>query len=260
MRGIDMFALLLAPLLVVAAFGQSNSGPIIHFSLYAPTQKDSPVQITRFDHTDSDLEFVLSNTSDKAVVAVTVGFIEIVPRGCSTAPSTEPYQSVVDAHAGGFKVSVPPQGEGIAAKAGIHGNGRPGYPDFPRRFVDNAKREKAGYMQVQIGITGVLFQDGTSWPAQVAFLLRDDFDDSRKLSSDEIEAQHLLTRQRPFDDALVDAEIGKCTNVATVANALQSVEEVIFEHEKPHHDDAGSPPQLRFACNLEGPKAVCRFP
>src|ERR1700684_4697356 len=101
MRGIDMFALLLAPLLVFVAFGQSNSGPIIHFSLYAPIQKDSPVQITRFDHTDSDLEFVLSNTSDKAVVAVTIGFMEIVPPSCSTAPSAEPYQSVVDAHTGG---------------------------------------------------------------------------------------------------------------------------------------------------------------
>jgi hypothetical protein len=259
MHRTHILALLLTPLLVATALGQSSSGPIIHFFLYAPTQKDSPIQIARFDHTESDLEFVLSNTSDKAVVAVTVGFIEVVPRGCSIAPSTEPYQSIVEAHAGGFKVSIPPHGEGIAAKAGIHGNGHPGYPHLPERFVDNAKRAKAGYMQVQIGITGVLFQDGTSWPAQVGFLLRDDYDDSRKLSSDEIEAQHLLTRQRPFDDALADAETSKCADVAAAANDLQSIDEVVFERDSPHHRNAGSPPQLQFSCSLVDSKAVCGF-
>jgi hypothetical protein len=260
--------LVLAPLLVVAASSQSSPAPTIDFSWYAPAQKDSPVQIVGFEHDQSKAWFVLSNTSDKSVVAVTIGFVDIVPRGCSIAPSSEPYFPEQKSSAGGFKVGIVPHGRGIAENAGIQMIGGPPSPSFdarpewPQMTVEAAKFYKAGYMQVQFGITGVLFQDGTSWPAQVAFLLRDDFDSSSKtLSPDEVEAQHALTPSRPFDRSLADAEAGKCADVMAAANALQSVEEVVFKHESSHHDNEGAhPPRLRFSCSLEGSKAVCRFP
>jgi hypothetical protein len=45
-----------------------------------------------------------------------------------------------------------------------------------------AKSAKAGFMQIQFGVTGVLFDDGTAWPSQAALILRNDFDAFKKPS------------------------------------------------------------------------------
>jgi hypothetical protein len=124
------------------------------------------------------------------------------------------------------------------------------YPHYPKAAVLRAKGAEAGYMQVQFGVTGVFFEDGSTWPAQWPHFGPGDYSD-------------------PLDRKLVEAEAGKCTDVATVAKALQSVEKVIVEKEAPatsdkisgkSDDEKGAPPHLRFSCGLEGPRAICRMP
>jgi hypothetical protein len=226
------------------------------------------VQIVGLQHDESEIRFLPSNTSEKSVVAVAISRVDLVPLGCSTEPRTGEYWPVKNFSPVGFKLNIVPQGKGIAAKAGIQMIGTPrpspSYPHLPTMVVDMAKWAKAGYVQVQFGITGVLFEDGTSWPAQIASFLRDDFDSFRTPSPDEVTTISALYHSHPFDPLLVEVEEGKCTDAATVASALQSMKEIVFDHESPEasdpDDDRNAPPHLRFSCSLEGPKAVCRLP
>jgi hypothetical protein len=263
MRGISIIILLG---LMPPALGQAaGAPPVIHFSLYAPRQNDSPVRIVGFQNDQRVVRFVLSNTSDKAVVAVIVGHADIVPRGCGTAPSIDRHDLLKDSSAAGFKVGIPPHERGVAGRAGIFMIGRgasPRYPHWPRRFVDTAKWANAGYMQFQFGITGVVFEDGSAWPAQIAFLAASDFDPEKTPSPAEVTAMSPVSHPDPFDPSLIEAEAGKCTDVGAVASALQSVKEVVFGPETPPEpgDDRSAIPHLRFSCSLEGPKAVCRLP
>jgi hypothetical protein len=260
-----IFSLGLMPLLALGQAG--NSAPLIHFSFYAPPQPDSPVHIVGFEHDESVIRFELSNTSDKSVVAVAITRVDIVPEGCSTEPSAEPHRPAKNSNPGGYKVSITPHGKGVAAKEGIQliGTGAsPRYSHEPRKVVDSAKWARAGYMQAQFGITGVLFEDGSSWPSQVAIVLRDDFDPFKSPSPAASAAVTAINHPDPFDDSLVEAESGTCTDVATVASALRSVKEVVFGSETPlasdPADDKSAIPHLRFSCSLEGSKAVCRLP
>lgn len=263
--GIIFFFLGLTPLL---ALGQSgNSAPVIHFSFYAPPQSDSPVHIVGFEHDESVIRFELSNTSDKSVVAVAITRVDIVPEGCSMEPSAEPHRPAKNSNPGGYKVNITPHGKGVAAKEGIQliGTGAsPRYSHEPRKVVESAKWAQAGYMQAQFGITGVLFEDGSSWPSQVAIVLRDDFDPFKSPSPAARAALTGINHPDTFDDSLVEAEAGKCTDVATVANALQSVKEIVFGPQAPPtsdpHDDRSAILHLHFSCSLEGAKAVCRLP
>ncbi len=266
MRRFGTLAFTLVSLFAGAVSGQSGPAPTIHFSLYAPPQKDPPVEIVALEHDRSELRFVLSNISDEAVVAVVITRVDIVPQGCSTEPSAEPHRPAKNSNPGGYKVSITPHGKGVATKEGIQliGTGAsPRYSHEPRKVVDSAKWAQAGYMQAQFGITGVLFEDGSSWPSQVAIVLRDDFDPFKSPSPAASAALTAINHPDPFDDSLIEAEAGKCTDVATVANALQSVKEIVFGPETPaasDPDDDGAIPRLRFSCSLEGSKAVCRLP
>ena len=262
------FSVFIAILASALALGQAaKPAPVIHFSVYAPPQVDPPVHIVGFEHDRSELRFVLSNTSERSVDAVVIAFVDLVPRGCSTDPW--PDRPVKYYHAAGFKVRIAPHGRAVATRAGIQLIGSPPpspmYPHLPKGIVNIAKSTKAGYMQVQFGITAVRFEDGTAWPAQTAIVLRDDFAPTVKtLTSDQVIAQHALIHPDPFDPQLVETEVGKCADVAAAESALQSVEEVVFDREEPtasdRNDDKTSPPHLRFSCSLEGPKAICRMP
>jgi hypothetical protein len=252
---------------VVAASDQPDSSPAVRFSLYAPPQKDSPVQIVGFRNNRSVIQFVLSNASDKAVAAVLIGHADIAPLGCSSTLSENPHDLLKHSGAAGFKVSLPPHGKSVAGRAGVFMIGKgasPINPHWPRMFVDTARWANASYMQLQFGVTGVLFEDGTAWPAQIAFLSTSDFDPEKKSSPAEATAMSGVSNPDTFDPMLVKAEAGKCSEVTTVASALQLVKEVVFGPEAPltpDPDDADSTiPHLRFSCSLDGSRAVCRLP
>jgi hypothetical protein len=260
-----ILALLLVPLPAVVAPAQANSpgAPVIHFSFYAPPQKDPPVHIVAFENDESDIQFVLSNASDKPVVGVIVRLVYIAPSGCALERLRDDrtYESVGGV---GYELRVAPHGEAVASRIGIFrldeeppqaasyarltGVTPQGavYPHYPKTAVRRARDAKAGYLQVQFGVIDVFFEDGSTWPAQIS------------------DGYH----PEPFDHKLVEAEAGKCTDVATVANALQSVEKVVVEKEAPATSDKisgksadeGAIPHLRFSCSLKGPKAVCRLP
>jgi hypothetical protein len=112
---------------------------------------------------------------------------------------------------------------------------------YPRTLVHRAQDFAAAHMQMQFGITGVFFEDGTTWP--------DPLD--------------LHNRSEPFDRSLAD-EDGKCGDLASAASALQSVREVVFGSELADpsggDNDASGPPHIRFSCTLEGSQAICHMP
>jgi hypothetical protein len=107
--------LVLTPPLALAQAVKSHSAPVIHFSLYAPPQKDPPVHIVGFEHDQKKIRFAVANTSDKSVVKIIIGLVEIVPLGCSTAPSNETYRPVRDWTEGPFRVRAGPHGMGLAS-------------------------------------------------------------------------------------------------------------------------------------------------
>jgi hypothetical protein len=204
----------------------------------------------------------LSNASDKPVLGVMVSFDQVAPSGCALEPQRDDMDSL-RVGGGGFELRIVPHGNAVASRVGIF---RPdemppqatSYPRLtgvtPQGAVDphyakgavlGAQEAKAGYLQVQFGVTGVFFEDGSTWPAQWPTL-------------------GLGNSSDPFDRKPVEAEAGKCADVATVANALQSVERVVFEKETPDISDKSNddsvPPHLRFSCSLEGLKATCRLP
>jgi hypothetical protein len=256
-----IFALLLVPFLIAAASAQTSppAVPIIHFSFYAPPQKDPPVHIVNFENNKSETQFALSNTSDKSVTGVIINSVYAAPSGCALEAQRDdmafmgvngagyelrigPHEKAVASRIGIFRVDqMPPQTASYPRLTGVTPQGA--VPaGYPRSVVFTARDAKAGYMQVQFAVIGVFFEDGSTWPAQIS------------------DGEH----QYHFDPKLVEADAGKCADVANVANALQSVEEVVFEREtasaSDKSDDESVPPLLRFSCSLEGVKAVCRLP
>lgn len=242
MYRLTVLVILSGPLLVTADV-KPDSAAIIRFSFYAPPQKAPPVHIVGFENDRSEVYPVLENTSDKTVVAVLVGIEHIVPAGCSLDAN----RGSVGFGGAGFRLRIPAHHNAIATRAGIFlpEGGKPeppASPQYPTWMVFDARRAAAAYMQVQFGVTGVYFEDGSTWPEQIATGYPLD----------------------PFDPSLVAAEAGKCSDVPAVVNALKLVKEVIFDHERPtisdQADEKTLPPHLRFSCSLEGPKAVCRLP
>lgn len=265
-----LLALALTPLL---AASPPESAPVIHLSIYAPAQNDPPVRIVGFGDDKDELQFLLANASDKPVVAVVIVRIDIAPPGCTLEPErgTEAWRFVKSVHPGAYHVSIPPHGRSIADREGIYMVGTPrpspAYPHWPRSMVRSAKSARTGYMQFQFGVTGVLFEDGTTWPNGIAFLLRHDFDASKlrpAKSPQEDAKEHAVLHPQLFDPALVEAEAERCLDVTSAANALQSVTETVFERDVAHspesEEDKNPPPHPHFSCVLQGPKAVCHMP
>jgi hypothetical protein len=262
MHRLTILALLLVPLLIAAALPQAKyaaATPLIQFSFYAPAQPDSPVRILGFEHDESDARLVLSNASDKPVVGVIIDIASMVPSGCALERRRDdmdfmsiggasyelliaPHGKAVGSRIGVFRLDEePPQTASYPHLTGVTPQGA-AYAHYPKAAVLGARDAKAGYMQVQFGVTGVFFEDGTTWPVH--------------LSSVGLPAH-------PFAPTLVEDKGWKCADAASVANALASVKEVVFDHESPqasNNDDGGGPPHLRFSCSLEGPKAICRLP
>ena len=221
--------LLVLPTVLAAQSVRPAIAPVIQFAFYAPAQNDSPVLIVGFEHSKDEIQFVLRNTSDKAVSGIVITAVDIAPPGCAAEPRRFP----LTLDSGARLVSrIGPHGKGVASRPDSH---------YPRELVRTARLLQAASLQAQFGVIFVYFEDGTTWPAG-----------SPK------------TRVDPFDSALSEAEAGKCGDVAIVTNALESVEEVVFDRESseasvPDHDKSALP-HLFFRCSLEGPKAICRMP
>jgi hypothetical protein len=207
---------------------KSSAVPVVNFSLFAPLQNDSPVHIVGIEHDRREIGFVLSNTSDKAVESVGIVYQMIPPLGCAVKP-LGPLRTGL----GGGPVLIPPHGRAFLSQAIVH---------YPKMMMYSAKDWGAPYIQAQLGIRGVNFADGTTWPTPA----------DNGLSSN------------PLDKKLVESEAGKCFGAPNVAAELDAIQEIVFDHESPQppdqDDEKNFPPHLRFSCSLEGPKAICRMP
>lgn len=255
MRGITTIILLG---LTLPALGQAKRPtPVIHFSIYAPPQqppppvdapeRKAPVHIAGFQNDRTEVRFLVSNDSGKPVIGVAIAYFEVAPEGCRGEPGTWPAPGANGERFGAFLVRIAPHGRGVTNGIGNPSSGTTtGWAAHdPKNTLQAAKLLRAAYIQVQVGVYGVWFEDGSTWPAHWR-------------------GGTPPGRAGPFDSSLIEAEAGKCTDVATVANALQSVTEIVFGPEAPpasDPDDAESAiPHLRFSCSLEGSKAVCRLP
>jgi hypothetical protein len=256
---------LLAVMLILAAFAspQSVTGQSIHFSLYAPLQKNPPVHIIGFRHGKSELGFILSNISDKTVFAVMIMAVSIVPGEC--LPNTghgADARCDMSQNGGNFRVRIPPHEEKVSLPVGgVEVN-------WPHTIVYTAKERGVACLQVQFGVTAVFFEDGTAWPSDAGFISREDIEGSKGFlektrTPEQANTISRISNPSLFDPSLVEAEAGKCPGVASTANALRSVNEIVFSNESPQPDrdnGKGLPPHLRFSCSLESTKAICRMP
>lgn len=259
MRRIPVLALAL----LLAGGRNDNAAAAVHFAFYAPIQEDSPVKIVGFENDQSEIRLLLTNTSGKPVSAAFVGLVFLAPIGCDLDASVE------HSHRGsatlGYELHIEPHGSTVAAKAGIFAmspphTGSPYYPHLPRVAVSQARQTGWAYTQIQVGINAVFFQDGTAWPARLNYFLRNY--NATNPSPAELERMSALEHPAPFDSDLLESEAGKCTGMEAVANALQSVQEVLFDREEPQtsNPDDNTLPHLRFSCTIEGPKAICHMP
>jgi len=136
---------------------------------------------------------------------------------------------------GRFIVLVGPNGKAPLDWSAVH---------YPKMLVRGAHAWGTPYLQGQLRIGGVYFQDGTTWPAPI----------------DRSEPG------LPFDSELVKSAARNCSPAPDVAAALDLVDinEIVFERGSSQASDFdaehGNIPQLHFRCTLEGPKAVCRMP
>lgn len=253
----------LALALLLAGGHNGNAAGAVHFAFYAPIQEDSPVKIVGFENDQSEMRLLLTNTSGKPVSAAFVGLVFLAPIGCDLGAS------VAHSHRGsatlGYELHIEPHRSAVASKAGIFAmsppyRGSPYYPHLPRAAVSQARQTGWAYTQIQVGINAVFFQDGTAWPAQLNYFLRNY--NATNPSRAELERMSALEHPAPFDSNLLESEAGRCTDMAAVANALRSVKDVVFDREEPQvsSPDDSALPHLRFSCALEGPKATCHMP
>ena len=222
--------------------------PVLEITLYAPQQEEPPVHIVGFRNDKSEVQIVLSNESGKSVIGVKIDRVDIAPPGCRAVADGAPDEPIWFS-TGGFPVPIAPHSQAVATGVGTPVKGalmpRTAPAHYPHSIFGIAQSSRAAHIQSQLGITAVWFEDGSTWPA------------------DWSSAGHPPGHQSAFDSSLVEAEAGKCTNVASVASALESVEEVVFGNQNSQpldHGDSAAPPHLRFSCTLEGPKAICRLP
>ena len=225
-----LLALGLVPLqiAVVAQSEPEHPAPVLTISLYAPFQPDSPVHIVGLEHSDREIWFDLSNTSDKGVTDVILGNFDTAPVGC--AKDEWRFSSTAQR----FPVRIGPHGLGTATRENAH------YPEFA---VHSAIQLGAAHFHSQVWIEGIYFEDGSRWPVDMS-------DFPYPCST--------------FDSKLVEAEPGTCRNFRAVLDALGRVNKVIFEPEGPEapaEESSGvTVPHLRYSCRFEGTRSICRLP
>lgn len=226
--------------LLLAAVCLASSGPAtpptIKLALYAPRafywpdQEAPPVHIIGFENSRSELRWVLSNTSDKAVASVVILNVKISPPECAAKPEYGWGSS-----GSRYLAAIAPHGTAVVSRD----------DHYPKMIVYRAKLSGTPYVQTQFAISGVYFQDGSTWPVP-------------------IDAHH--PGAEPFNLELAKSAGRNCANDASFAVALDLVDsnQIVFDRESSQADDFdkehGSIPQLHFSCTLEGPKAICHMP
>jgi hypothetical protein len=224
------YTLLICPaFLVFLAIGAlpSLDAPVVRVSIFAPIQADSPLRVVGLHYTERYLRLTLLNSSDKPITGVAIVGLEVVPHGCAVGPTR-----LIDV--GGYvkPLRIAPHERVLTPKDN---------PLLPAgMLVFDAQRWGAASLHLQVGIVEVDFADGTKW------------------------RPHEELPRTPFDSSLVDADAGKCPDVAVVTKALRAVDDVRFGRGiqnplKGDDDWASTPARLSFSCSLEGSKALCRL-
>jgi hypothetical protein len=153
MNRLGILTFLLAPF-VAGASPDAAAAPVISISVYAPVQKDSPVQIVSFLYDEHGVQFTLLNASDKLVVGVEIVGISIVPPGCAAVPPEGNstfgvgYSHRLRIRSGERRV-VTERDEGYSLPASL--------------LLGLAGHLKAAYLQVQVGVVRADFVGGTKW-------------------------------------------------------------------------------------------------
>jgi hypothetical protein len=241
--------------LMASPLGRASEPPVIHFSIFAPplqpptptdaSDRKAPVHIAGFQNDRTAVRFLVSNDSDKPVVGVAISYFEVVPEGCGNEAWPKPGAN--GNRAGAFLVRIAPHDRALTNGIGNplgHSVTGPNPHDAKLTF-QAAQRLHAAYVQVQVGVSGVWFEDGSTWPAHW-------------------QGENPPGHSGPFNTTLIEAEAGKCPDTARTLNALQPIKEVVFGPEAPptsDFDDSDTTiPHLRFSCSLDGSRAVCRLP
>jgi len=230
----------------------TSSSAVLEITVYAPRQVGPPVHITGFQSDRREFRLQLFNESDKPVAGVDVDIIDFAPRSCVITSDDKAQDSRYGFSEAEFPLRLAPHSTGVTSGVGTVRKGtvaRTGPAQLPERSVHVAQKAGSAYMQVQLGIIAVYYEDGSTWPA------------------DWSAAGHPPSHPDAFDPGLVEAEADKCFNQETAAagaTALSLVRDVAFGEQYQQRPEARSAqeltPHLRFTCSLLGSSAVCHMP
>jgi hypothetical protein len=122
--------------------------------VFAP-QKDAPVRIVSLTQTLTDTlsEVTVKNFSDKPVSSYQLGWVVLLPNGCSRIP-TKPLVTLAPVE----EIAIAP---GETATTGH-------YRLWFKQLHDLAYRQQATLVHVQVGVVSVKFTDGSSWSFNLA--------------------------------------------------------------------------------------------
>jgi len=134
--------------------------PVVKLAVYAPAafhqpdQQPAPVRIVGFENSRTEIRWVVSNTSDRAVDSVIIKAAWAPPPGCAKK----------NGHGDGsenggsrYMVFIAPHGTAVISRD----------EHYPWRLVHSARDWPTPYLQVQFGVIGVFFRDGTTWPIPI---------------------------------------------------------------------------------------------
>jgi hypothetical protein len=216
----------------VGAVSESKT-PILRFSIYGVTPKDSPVRIVNFVYDGDDLQLTLLNQTETVVVAAVIAGRLTAPESCNdrdepaaeiSAPRLEPLN--IPAH------------ESITTL-------KPGSSIRGSSLVKVAQMQKLAGAQVQLQVTEVRLADGTTWRPHP----------DPRLPTGRPTAQ--------FDSALEEVDAAMCQSRDSVLHALASITGTRSNSEQVHLTSSNitvqgqSFPHLDLECRLEGSVAIC---
>ena len=212
--------------LLITASSNAIAAPRITISIYAPLQKDAPVDIVGFDYGQEAVQVSLSNVSDKLVADVRIVGVLVAPAGCAAEPRR--VSDIGGYTYVGHPLQISPRGRAVTSLENS--------PFNPGDLVVTARHFGYGSLHVQVGVLEVDFADGTKW------IWKPDLPRDEVLSS-------------LFDPSLVNTDTRACVGAAAVTQALDGLDgRVVFDRKLAKPSCAGGegvtvPPQVLFTCS-----------
>jgi hypothetical protein len=217
----------------------TTNAPTVTISVYAPVQKGSPLRIVALHYADDGIGVTLQNDSEKTVVGFSLGDALGAATECSAPQdfgSTRKRMSLLGGKGENLLRILPHATATLLEDS----------PVDPVAVVFAAKDLRTAYLQVQLVLGGVRFEDNTTW----------------------VYHEPAITEANPQalpEPGLLSRDKSACskTDASAVWDALEKVTKVGFnDRVRPISDPVAklgsvTSPKLVFDCLLDGELAMC---